>query len=459
MGQVYECGLFTITSNIPHENQGWKVPPPPRYKPGPMLRTHYDDFINWISTILREGPLSRRAWCLQEQYLSPRLLHIFAGPTWIWECNSHMNAGDSWGLIDTPVSSKEYEAWASHGGVSDLCGHRTMLRMDPGIDRATALRFWDTILHDYSNRALTYESDRLPALSGIASKVQQLLNSKYMAGIWECDLQGLLWVRSEGKWMSMRRKGDNAPYFWTGYGDSDNDTSSILESQSSDQDSDEDVVSYTKPVETQSSENSEPAQEPYLGPSWSWVSVVGPVRMQIRGPSLQDFAERSKATYRFSPTLLNSTMVVDGDNLFGKVKEGSQITISAHLLILGTFEEDIDVCFDRKLHCPPGLEDYKLLVVDLVKKESSDCLWVWGLILWNVNPSSQKLLSRVGVFRVAFQVNLWSSADDDSEPYGGYRGRLGRKLINRVRKEDFDEMEDSLWDKGAISDKMEFTLV
>jgi hypothetical protein len=243
--------------------------------------------------------------------------------------------------------------------------------METGRDRATALRFWDTILHDYSNRALTYESDRLPALSGIASKVQQLLNSKYMAGIWECDLQGLLWIISERKWMSMRREGDNASYFWTGYGDLDNDTSSILESQSSDQDSDEDVVSYTKPVETQSSENKEPAQESYLGPSWSWVSVVGPVRMQIREPSLQDFAHTSEATYRFSPTLLNSTMVIDSDNLFGKVKEGSQITISAHLLILGTFEEDIDICFDRKLHFLPSLEDYKLLIIDVVKKQSS----------------------------------------------------------------------------------------
>lgn len=56
-------------------------------------------------------------------------------------------------------------------------------------------------------------------------------------------------------------------------------------------------------------------------------------------------------------------MVVDDDNLLGKVKKGSQITIVAHLLILGTYGEEIKVCFDRKRHCSPSVEDYKLLIV------------------------------------------------------------------------------------------------
>jgi hypothetical protein len=456
MGQVYECGLFTITSNISLENQTWKAPPPPSPpRPGTMVPSYQDSFIHWISTIPREGPLSRRAWCLQEQYLSPRLLHIFAGPIWIWECNSIITASNSTGLIERIISSTEYEAWAVHQRVSDLCGHRTMLGIESGIDRATALRFWDTLLNDYSNRALTYETDRLPALAGLASKVQRLLNSRYLAGIWECDLHGLMWVRLDKKWLWVCRNDDNSLYFWTGYSDSDNDTSTTLESQSSDQDVDVAVASY---AESQSSEDSESAQESYLGPSWSWVSIVGPVEMPIRGPSLKDFTARSKAGCRFSPELVYSSVVVDSDNLLGKAKEGSQITILAHLLILGTSGEDILVCFDHKRHCSPSLEDYKLLMIDLNKKSSkmrstTDHLRIWGLILWNANPSLPKLFSRVGVFSVGF-----NSYDEDdgylSERTSGYR----RKRIDGF-KEKYFKMMDFLWDNRAISDKMEFTLI
>jgi hypothetical protein len=326
------------------------------------------------------------------------------------------------------------------------------------------LRFWDTLLNDYSNRALTYESDRLPALAGLASKIQQLLNSRYMAGIWECDLQGLMWVRSDRKWLSVCRNDDNSLYFWTGYGNSDNDTSSILESQSSDQDVDVAVVSY---AESQSSEDSEPAQESYLGPSWSWVSIVGPVEMKIRGPSLEDFTTRSKPGCRFSPELVCSSMIVDGENLLGKVKEGSQITILAHLLILGTYGEKINVCFDHKRHCSPSLENYKLLIIDLNKKSvmmrsnTSDHLRIWGLILWNANPSLHKFFSRVGVFSVDFHtpdyVSCYSSDEDDDEDDRHYWGRT-RKRIDGFEEKDF-KMMDFLWDDGAISDKMEFTLI
>lgn len=57
-----------------------------------------------------------------------------------------------------------------------------MTGIESGIDRATALRFCNTLLNNYLNRALTYELDRYPALAGIVSKVPQLLNLRYLAG-------------------------------------------------------------------------------------------------------------------------------------------------------------------------------------------------------------------------------------------------------------------------------------
>lgn len=50
----------------------------------------------------------------------------------------------------------------------------------------------------YSLRHLTYSSDRLPALSGLAHEVQRVIQCKYLAGIWECHLlAGLLWTTRE----------------------------------------------------------------------------------------------------------------------------------------------------------------------------------------------------------------------------------------------------------------------
>lgn len=47
----------------------------------------------------------------------------------------------------------------------------------------------------YSSRSLSYESDRLPALAGVAKRVFECTGSKYLAGLWMEDLHiALLWV-------------------------------------------------------------------------------------------------------------------------------------------------------------------------------------------------------------------------------------------------------------------------
>lgn len=54
---------------------------------------------------------------------------------------------------------------------------------------------WTDIFEHYSSRSLTVASDRLPALSGIASHFKQILpKDEYMFGLWKTALgYGLLW--------------------------------------------------------------------------------------------------------------------------------------------------------------------------------------------------------------------------------------------------------------------------
>jgi hypothetical protein len=51
-----------------------------------------------------------------------------------------------------------------------------------------------SIVEQYSQRSLTYASDKLPAFSGISSQLQSLVGGTYIAGLWTSHLiTGLLW--------------------------------------------------------------------------------------------------------------------------------------------------------------------------------------------------------------------------------------------------------------------------
>jgi hypothetical protein len=53
---------------------------------------------------------------------------------------------------------------------------------------------WYSIISDYSKCRLTFAEDKLPALSGIASRCQQITQDEYLAGHWRINLvQSLFW--------------------------------------------------------------------------------------------------------------------------------------------------------------------------------------------------------------------------------------------------------------------------
>jgi len=53
---------------------------------------------------------------------------------------------------------------------------------------------WEDLIREYSRRKLSRSDDKLPALSGLAMKFQQLIDGEYLAGLWSCWLPThLLW--------------------------------------------------------------------------------------------------------------------------------------------------------------------------------------------------------------------------------------------------------------------------
>jgi len=59
-----------------------------------------------------------------------------------------------------------------------------------------ALGRWIEIIEIYTGLALTYETDRLIAINGIASCLQSSLKCKYIAGLWDYQLEiQMCWFR------------------------------------------------------------------------------------------------------------------------------------------------------------------------------------------------------------------------------------------------------------------------
>jgi hypothetical protein len=143
---------------------------------------------------------NRRGWCMQETMLSRRLLH-FCNNKIYFECREILTSEENEvNQRSSPTGTSSERQSAICLLPLDISRHRKPPQSD---DPSQSLRVssgdtlaqkWETILQQYSRRQLTYPSDKLPALSGLASHYAKLTGHNYLAGLWREDLaQLLLW--------------------------------------------------------------------------------------------------------------------------------------------------------------------------------------------------------------------------------------------------------------------------
>ena len=189
------------------------------------------------------SPLASRAWCWQENVLSTRVLH-YTQSELIFECKTEVVSEDgakprglyTMGLAQKLSNSSEKE--------KNLYG------------------CWHDLIESYSIRELTFESDKLPAVSGVAKQIQGRTNSAYLAGLWKENLpMELCWSVD---YVSI-------------------DSSPLLQS------------------------------ETYIAPSWSWASVNGALNFISPDP---------KAPFTSVVTVLDAHASVSGLNEYGEVQGG-----------------------------------------------------------------------------------------------------------------------------------------
>lgn len=141
-------------------------------------------------------PLFTRAWFLQERLMSPRILH-FGAMELYWECDRGMvceclahniNRHDLVTRKQQTTACRLYSSLTRFSSTENKLEPLQTAIEDPTQTSKTAstseLDTWQKLIEEYSRLLLTRETDRLPALSGIANTLWKY----YLAGIWTSHL-------------------------------------------------------------------------------------------------------------------------------------------------------------------------------------------------------------------------------------------------------------------------------
>ncbi|PNP76712.1 hypothetical protein FNYG_10131 [Fusarium nygamai] len=202
-----------------------------------VVQNKNNDYRNDVD----KSPINKRAWVLQERHLSRRILCIGSDQLY-WECQ-----GKSIGSCMSREACPE--KFSSFGN---------RLPLQPLADTEEGLS-WSLIAEQYSQQDLTFEQDRIVAISGLANVISTLTGDTYFIGIWlENWMAGLLWEPDLAKDRPHRPKPSH-------------------------------IVS-----------------PPMVLPSWSWLSFSGSIYLSTEGPKISSTDPNSFESDIFRPLALLS---------------------------------------------------------------------------------------------------------------------------------------------------------
>lgn len=197
MGEVYAHGLLNIAATASEDGGGglfnqacdpstspclvatWRSDSP-EISCGDYMC--YKD-LSWFNNI-ENSPLGRRGWVIQERILSPRIVHFASGELY-WECCQE-KAAELLPALSINDDGELKKVIPYPGGQAGTAPERRWVYQN-----------WNKIVERYTACDLTFGSDKLPAISGLARRAARQLNSgpnHYLAGLWQTNLvNDLLW--------------------------------------------------------------------------------------------------------------------------------------------------------------------------------------------------------------------------------------------------------------------------
>ena len=211
MSSIYANAVLTIAASAApddtygflHKRQhiGVQVYPDHHHQTGHVIKARRSIHRD----LSQPGPLLKRAWVLQERCLSRRVL-FFEKHEITWECRELEDCECGSDLKDAEYKSAEQFKTVVHAGKYAENSIRntyafTTNNFRTRTSNTETFAWWrKTVVTKYATLALTHWTDRLPALSGLASTVKKKTMSTYLAGLWSNDLcSGLLWRASTTK--------------------------------------------------------------------------------------------------------------------------------------------------------------------------------------------------------------------------------------------------------------------
>ena len=187
-----------------------------------LWETHRSTYATYCT------PIAERAWYFQEKLLASRCL-VFVEDEVVWEYRScclcecigaqeNFSVGRTWPKpyqqMLLPLAEQDtLRAFAQLPFTEHepfLDGTLTAFAQLPFAEHEpfqldgplkyfavaeAAYSFWESAVLHYSGRKLTFQTDRLPAISAVASIIADATGDRYLAGLWRNDLvAGLTWV-------------------------------------------------------------------------------------------------------------------------------------------------------------------------------------------------------------------------------------------------------------------------
>jgi hypothetical protein len=142
---------------------------------------------SWSENI-RRSILATRAWTLQEKQLARRTLH-FASDQVSFECKESIE-------FETQRPSEKVgpEAVSFQSLYWSLLAFRGNPMASKLLLPSLVMQNWCSVVEDYTTRKLTVESDKLPALEGLANYIAELTADQYCFGLWRASLdREMMW--------------------------------------------------------------------------------------------------------------------------------------------------------------------------------------------------------------------------------------------------------------------------
>jgi hypothetical protein len=326
------------------------------------------------------APTNARAWCYEESVL-PRRLLVFGRDKLSFKCST----------------ADQFESGKRMSG-RDRSGPGLFGNLKPsdeeqrlpinGDRRLLVLKIWySNIDVMYSPRLLTKAHDRLPAIDGVAQRIQPWVGGRYVAGLWESDLIcGLLW-RISGK---------------------------ILPQMDF-------TVAYLMRTRRKSGYKSVPIDQP----SWSWASIDGPVSHIPRHRFVEITARAS----------IPSACLRELDDPFGAID--GRLCMSAPIrpvTLEPRFHEDGTPHYRGVITQETISPDTGLISIEIVGEAYADSwdtasksVWCAAVIRWHgllleLIDEKKRIYRRVGLF-------IMSSSQWEMEPKFAEQVKLELEII------------------------------